>query len=127
MAWIDLEDFVHLAESEKVTLFIENYQIQIPKEKRENWKILIDHEALVATMDDEQKRVYGDYTETPVREVRRREQLEQKKISEAEEETWKLVKDSENPDDLKFFLEQYPDSPYSVPAKLKLNQLLRTN
>ena len=127
LAWIDLEDFVHLAESEKVTLFIENYQIQIPKEKRENWKILIDHEALVATMDDEQKRVYGDYTETPVREARRREQLEQKKISEAEEETWKLVKDSENPDDLKFFLEQYPDSPYSVPAKLKLNQLLRTN
>ena len=78
-------------------------------------------------MDDEQKRVYGDYTETPVREARRREQLEQKKISEAEEETWKLVKDSENPDDLKFFLEQYPDSAYSIPAKLKLNQLLRTN
>ena len=34
LAWIDLEDFVHLAESEKVTLFIENYQIQIQKDKK---------------------------------------------------------------------------------------------
>ena len=30
---------------------------------------------------------------------------------EAEEETWKLIKDSENKDDLEFFIKQFPNSP----------------
>ena len=38
---------------------------------------------------------------------------------EAEEETWKLIKDSENKDDLEFFIKQFPNSPYTIPAKLK--------
>ena len=46
-------------------------------------------------------------------------------VSEAAESTWKLVKDSNNPEDLRYFLEQFPDSPYAVPAKLKLRQLER--
>jgi len=48
-------------------------------------------------------------------------------VSEAVESTWKLVKDSKNPEDLSYFLEQFPDSPYKVPAKLKLKQLKREN
>jgi outer membrane protein assembly factor BamD (BamD/ComL family) len=43
------------------------------------------------------------------------------------ESTWKLVQDSKNPEDLRYFLEQFPDSPYAVPAKLKLKQLKREN
>ena len=45
--------------------------------------------------------------------------------SEAEEATWNLIKDSKNPEDLRYFLEKFPDSPFSVPAKLKLDQLER--
>ena len=43
--------------------------------------------------------------------------------SEAEESTWKLVKDSNSAEDLRYFLEKFPDSPYAIPAKLKLKQL----
>ena len=42
---------------------------------------------------------------------------------DAEEETWKLIKDSDNKDDLEYFIKQFPNSPYTIPAKLKLNQL----
>ncbi len=42
---------------------------------------------------------------------------------EAEEETWKLIKDSKRKKDLEYFLEKFPNSPYAVPARLKLRQL----
>ena len=48
-------------------------------------------------------------------------------VSEAVESTWKLVQDSNNLEDLRYFLEQFPDSPYAIPAKLKLMQLKREN
>ena len=76
-------------------------------------------------MDDEDQRIYGTYTEAPVSESEAREKFESKAFIEAEESTWKMVKDSENPEDLRFFLEQYPDSPYATPARLKLKQLER--
>ena len=52
-----------------------------------------------------------------------REKFEKKALMEAEEETWKLIKDSDNKDDLEYFIKQFPNSPYTIPAKLKLNQL----
>ncbi len=48
-------------------------------------------------------------------------------VTEAAESTWELIKDSDNPEDFEYFLEQFPDSPYAVPAKLKLKQLERNN
>ena len=45
--------------------------------------------------------------------------------SDAEESTWKMIENSDSPDDFHYFLEQFPDSPYAIPAKLKLNQLER--
>ena len=54
-----------------------------------------------------------------------REEFEKKAATEAEESTWKLVSDSDNPEDFRFFLEKYPDSPYAVPAQLRLKQLER--
>ena len=48
-------------------------------------------------------------------------------VSEAAESTWKMVQDSNNTEDFRYFLEQFPDSPYSIPAKLKLKQLERDN
>ena len=76
-------------------------------------------------MDEEDQRSYGGYTEAPASESEVREKFEQKAFIEAEESTWKMVKDSENPEDLLFFLEQYPESPYAPPARLKLKQMER--
>jgi regulator of sirC expression with transglutaminase-like and TPR domain len=75
-------------------------------------------------MDKEQRREYGLY---PHENKEKKEHGVRKKrmVSEAAESTWKLVKDSNNPEDLRYFLEQFPDSPYAIPAKLKLKQLKR--
>ena len=41
----------------------------------------------------------------------------------ADEETWELVKESNDPDDFKYFLEEFPESPLSSVARLKLRKL----
>ena len=46
-------------------------------------------------------------------------------VSEAAESTWKMIENSDNPVDFRYFLEQFPDSPYAIPAKLKIKQLER--
>ena len=48
-------------------------------------------------------------------------------VSEAAESTWKMIENSDNPEDFHYFLEQFPDSPYSIPAKLKLKKLERVS
>ena len=126
LVWIDLKDFKKMGEAKSLVLRLDDYQIPIPSEKRENWKTLIDHIALVQTMDDEQQRVYRKNSGSPLGETKRSEQSKQKSTSKAEAETWELVKDSENIEDFKFFLNQYPESPYAIPAKLKLKQLERS-
>ena len=54
-----------------------------------------------------------------------REKYEKKASTEAEELTWNMVKASNDMDDLIYFLEKYPESPFAVPARLRLNQLKR--
>ena len=75
-------------------------------------------------MDDEKRREYGLY---PHENKKRKEQdIREKRInSEAAESTWELVKDSKNTDDLRYFLEKFPNSPYAIPAKLKIKQIER--
>ena len=51
-----------------------------------------------------------------------REKFEKARL-EAEEESWKLIKESNNAKDLEYFLDNFPDSPYSIPARLRLQQL----
>ena len=41
----------------------------------------------------------------------------------ADEETWELVKESNDPDDFIFFLDEFPESPLSSVARLKLRKL----
>jgi len=75
---------------------------------------------------DEHKRVI----ELCVNETKGKIQHDLRKkrmVSEAAESTWKMVQDSNNTEDFRYFLEQFPDSPYSIPAKLKLKQLERDN
>ena len=73
-------------------------------------------------MDKEQQREYGKYP----RQIKEKKELDlrqQRMVSEAEESTWTLIKDSNNPEDFKFFLEKFPESPYAIPSKLRLKQL----
>ena len=127
LVFIPISDFDALANSKRILMQIGPEQMEIPFDQRNNWRIMIDHKLLIGTMDEEQQRSYGEYSQTPSSEEKRREKFEKKAATEAEEATWKLVKDSDNPEDLKFFLKQYPNSPYSVPARLKLQQLERSS
>ena len=107
-------------------MFVGDYSFKLSTEGRIPWQILLDRERLLEIMDEEQRREYGLY---PHENKEKKEQVVRKirMVSEAAESTWKLVKDSNNPEDLRYFLEQFPDSPYAVPAKLKLRQLERGN
>ena len=104
---------------------LEMISFELSSEGRVPWQILLDRERLLEIMDEEQRREYGLY---PHENKEKKEQIVQVKYglsSEAEESTWKLVKDSNSVEDLRYFLEKFPDSPYAIPAKLKLSQLER--
>jgi len=96
----------------------------LSSEGRDPWQIMLDRERLLEIMDKEQQREYGLYTHE--RKDKKEITVQEKRMSsEAEESTWKLVKDSNSVEDLRYFLEKFPDSPYAIPAKLKLKQLER--
>jgi CBS domain-containing protein len=44
---------------------------------------------------------------------------------EADNETWSMVKDSMDPSDIQFYLDNFPNGKYAIPARLKLKQLSR--
>ena len=125
VVWIEVQAFSKIANGLNTSMLIGEYSFQVPSSETEKWRILITKPQLLETMDEEDQRAYGTYTEAPASESEVREKFERKAFIEAEESTWKMVKDSENPVDLRFFLEQYPDSPYAPPARLKLQQLER--
>ena len=126
LIWVPESDFRKAAHAQNVMLNIGDYSFKLPGEGRTPWQILMDKGRLLEIMDVEQQREYGKYPH----ENKKKKQLDLRKkrmVSEAAESTWKLVQDSSNPDDLRYFLEQFPDSPYAIPAKLKLKQLERDN
>ena len=124
LIWVTESDFRKAAHAQNSTLFVGDYSFELSTEGRVPWQILLDRERLLEIMEEEQRREYGLY---PHENKEKKEQDVRKKrmVSEAAESTWKLVKDSNNTEDLRYFLEQFPDSPYAVPAKLKLRQLER--
>ena len=124
LIWVTESDFRKAAHAQNSTLFVGDFSFVLSSEGRVPWQILLDRERILEIMDEEQRREYGLY---PHENKEKKEQGVRKKrmVSEAAESTWKLVKDSNNPEDLRYFLEQFPDSPYAVPAKLKLRQLER--
>ena len=124
LIWVTESDFHKAAHAQNSTLFVGDYAFELSSEGRVPWQILLDRERLLEIMEEEQRREYGLY---PHENKEKKEQVVRKMriVSEAAESTWKLVKDSNNPEDLRYFLEQFPDSPYAVPAKLKLRQLVR--
>ncbi len=124
LIWVSESDFQKAAHAEKATMKVGDYSFELTSEGRTPWQIMLDRGRLLEIMDKEQQREYGQY---PHENKEKKEQNLRKKrmVSEAVESTWKLVQDSKNPEDLRYFLEQFPDSPYAVPAKLKLKQLKR--
>ena len=124
LIWVTESDFRKAAHAQNSTLFVGDFSFELSSEGRVPWQILLDRERLLEIMDKEQRREYGLY---PHENKEKKEQIVRKIriVSEAAESTWKLVKDSNNPEDLRYFLEQFPDSPYAIPAKLKLSQLER--
>ena len=124
LIWVSEPDFVKAASAERVTMFIGDYAFELSREGRDAWKIMMDKDLLLEIMDEEQQREYGQYPH----EKKEKKELDlrgKRMTSDAEEATWKMIENSDSTDDLRYFLEQFPDSPYAIPAKLKLNQLER--
>ncbi len=126
LIWVSESDFQKAAHAEKATMKVGDYSFELTSEDRIPWQILLDRGRLLEIMNKEQQREYGQYSHE--NKEKKEEDLRKKRmVSEAVESTWKLVQDSKNTEDLRYFLEQFPDSPYAVPAKLKLKQLKREN
>ena len=126
LIWVTESDFRKAAHAQNSTLFVGDFSFELSSEGRIPWQILLDRDRILEIMDEEQRREYGLYQHE---NKEKKEQAVRKKrmVSEAVESTWKMVQDSNNPEDFRYFLEQFPDSPYSIPAKLKLKQLERDN
>jgi len=125
LIWISESDFRNAAYTKIARMKIGDDYYEIPiEEGRDYWQVMLDRERLLEVMDNEQKREYGKYPHER-KKLKEISAQEKRMSSEAEEATWNLIKDSKNPEDLRYFLEKFPDSPFAVPAKLKLDQLER--
>ena len=124
LIWVSEPEFIKAAKAESATIKVGDYAFELSSEGRNAWQIMMDKERLLKIMDEEQQREYGQYPHE--KKVKKELDLREKRmVSEAAESTWKMIENSDSPEDFRYFLEQFPDSPYSIPAKLKLNQLER--
>ena len=126
LIWVSEPDFKKAAHAEQATMNIGEYAFELTSEERIPWQILMDKGRLLEIMDEEQQREYGQY-QHETKGKKQHDLRKKRMVSEAEESTWKMVQDSNNPEDFRYFLEQFPDSPYAIPAKLKLKHLERNN
>ena len=124
LIWVTEADFRKAAHAENVRLNVGEYSFSLSAEGRVPWQILLDADKILTIMDKEKQREYGEY-QHETKGKKEFDLREKRMVSEAVESTWKLVKDSKNPEDIRYFLEQFPNSPFAVPAKLKLKQLER--
>ena len=124
LIWVAEADFRKAAHAENAILNVGEYSFELSSTARVPWQILLDAKLLLAIMEKEQQREYGQYPHDN-KDKKKLDLREKRLVSEAAESTWELVKDSKSPEDFLFFLEQFPNSPFAVPAKLKLKQLER--
>ena len=124
LIWVSESDFRKAAYAKTAIMKVGDVSFDLSSEGRDPWQIMLDRERLLEIMDKEQQREYGLFPHEK-KEVKEITVQEKRMSSEAEESTWKLVKDSNSVEDLSYFLEKFPDSPYAIPAKLKLKQLER--
>jgi len=124
LIWVAEADFRKAAHAENAILNVGEYSFELSSTARVPWQIMLDAKLLLAIMEKEQQREYGQYPHDN-KDKKKLDLREKRLVSEAAESTWELVKDSKSPEDFLFFLEQFPNSPFAVPAKLKLKQLER--
>lgn len=125
LIWISESDFRKAAYAQNARIKIGDDYFDLPiEEGRNSWQIMLDRERLIEIMDKEQQREYGKYPHAR-KEIKEISVQKKRMSAEAEESSWNLIKDSNNIEDLKYFLEMFPESPFSIPAKLKLKQLER--
>ena len=124
LIWVAEADFRKAAHAENAILNVGEYSFELSSTARVPWQIMLDAKLLLAIMEKEQQREYGQYPHDN-KDKKKLDLREKRLVSEAAESTWQLVKDSKSPEDFRFFLEQFPNSPFAVPAKLKLKQLER--
>ena len=124
LIWVSESDFKKAAHAEQATMYIGEFAFELTSEERIPWQILMDKGRLLEIMDEEQQREYGQY-QHETKGKKQHDLRKKRMVSEAAESTWKMVQDSNNPEDFRYFLEQFPDSPYAIPAKLKLKKLER--
>ena len=122
LIWVSEPDFIKAARAEKATMYIGDYAFELSSEGRDAWQIMMDKERLLKIMDEEQQREYGLFPHEN-KENKELDLREKRMVSEAAESSWKMIETSDSPEDFRYFLEQFPDSPYAIPAKLKLKQL----
>ena len=122
LIWVSEPDFLKAARAKKATMYIGDYAFELSSEDRDAWQIVMDKERLLEVMDQEQQREYGQYPHEN-KEKKELDLREKRMASEAAESTWKMIENSDNPEEFRYFLEQFPDSPYAIPAKFKLKQL----
>ena len=122
LIWISETDFIKAAQAKDAKMHIDKYIFDLPIEGRDSWQIMMDKGRLLKIMDEEQQREYGKYPHKN-KEKKELDLREKRMVLEAAESTWKMIENSDNLEDLRYFLEQFPDSPYAIPAKLKLKQL----
>jgi len=124
LIWVTESDFRKAAYAKTAIMKVGDDSFELSSEGRNSWQIMLDRERLLEIMDKEQQREYGLFP-LQGKNIKEITVQEKRMSSEAEESTWKLVKDSNSVEDLRYFLEKFPDSPYAIPAKLKLKQLER--
>ena len=124
LIWVSESDFRKAAYAKTAILKVGDYSFALSSEGRNSWQIMLDRERLLEIMDKEQKREYGQYPHKR-KNISEKTVQEKRMSSDAEESAWNLIKDSNNIEDLRYFLEKFPDSPYAIPGKLKLKQLER--
>ena len=126
LIWLSETDFIKAAHAKDAKMHIGNYVFELPVEGRDSWQVMMDKARLLEIMDEEQQREYGKYPHVNS-EKKEMDLREKRMLSEAAESTWEMIENSNSPEDFRYFIEQFPNSPYSIPAKLKLKKLNRAN
>ena len=113
---IQTSDLNRFANSSGNHLLINEYHFDLPNKRLGDWKILTDQKLAETYLRENQKAKYLSKSE----ENTKNQLLEE---IGAEKETWEMVKKSDQQSDYLFFIENFPESKFIIPAKLRIQQL----
>tara|TARA_B100000003_G_scaffold174028_1_gene162312 strand:- start:553 stop:1305 length:753 start_codon:yes stop_codon:yes gene_type:complete len=120
-AFVQIETSIinKIANSAMAYIVVGDYRFLIPKYGLENWRLLTDLKLSENYFRENQKTKYL----TPTKNRKDQRDVKEIELKGAEGETWELVKKSDKISDYEYFIKNYPESKYVVPAKLRISQL----